>query len=126
MFSSDATAEEIRQFDQLEYELDKKGLMDYYHQLGGKKSGLKKFLIEGLISSSSPDISLELIKNDSELKLTEDEWEYARKIAFERLKKQMIEEYAVTEDEMDSDDVKEYFETMGFSDFVKNKTDTER
>lgn len=40
MFSSDATVEEISQF---EYELDKKGLMDYYHQLGGKKSGLKIF-----------------------------------------------------------------------------------
>ena len=35
MFSSDATAEEIRQFDQLEYEGDKKGLMEYYRQLGG-------------------------------------------------------------------------------------------
>ena len=89
MFSSDATVEEISQF---EYELDKKGLMDYYHQLGGKKSGLKNFLIDGLISSSNPVDSLELIKSDSKLKLTNAEWEYARKIAFERLKKLMIEE----------------------------------
>ena len=79
MFSSDATVEEISQF---EYELDKKGLMDYYHQLGGKKSGLKNFLIDGLISSSNPVDSLELIKSDSKLKLTNAEWEYARKIAF--------------------------------------------
>ena len=92
MFSSDATVEEISQF---EYELDKKGLMDYYHQLGGKKSGLKNFLIDGLISSSNPVDSLELIKSDSKLKLTNAEWEYARKIAFERLKKLMIEELSL-------------------------------
>ena len=123
MFSKDVTDEEYGEFM---YQLEKEDLIEYYRQQGWEKSGLKRFLINGLVHSSSPVISLELIKNDSELKLTEDEWEYARKIAFERLKKQMIEEYAVTEDEMDSDDVKEYFETMGFSDFVKNKTDTER
>ena len=116
MFSSDATVEEISQF---EYELDKKGLMDYYHQLGGKKSGLKNFLIDGLISSSNPVDSLELIKSDSKLKLTNAEWEYARKIAFERLKKLMIEEYAATVEEMNSDETKEYFKSLGFADFLK-------
>ena len=116
MFSSDATVEEISHF---EYDLDKKGLMDYYHQLGGKKSGLKNFLIDGLISSSNPVDSLELIKSDSKLKLTNAEWEYARKIAFERLKKLMIEEYAATDEEMNSDETKEYFKSLGFADFLE-------
>lgn len=119
MFSSDATAEEIRQFDQLEYEGDKKGLMEYYHQLGGKKSGLKKFLIDGLIRPLNPVASLERIKSDSKLKLTNAEWEYARKIAFERLKKLMIEEYAATDEEMNSDETKEYFKSLGFADFLE-------
>ena len=97
MFSKDVTDEEYGEFM---YQLEKEDLIEYYRQQGWEKSGLKRFLINGLVHSSSPVISLELIKNDSELKLTEDE--------------------------MDSDDVKEYFETMGFSDFVKNKTDKER
>ena len=118
MHSSDATAEEIRQF---EYELNKEDYIQYYRQQGWKKSGLKRFLINGLVHASDPVDSLELIKNDSKLKLTKDEWEYARKTAFECLKERMIEKYAVTKEELESDEMKEYFESIGFADFVKNK-----
>lgn len=118
MYSSDAAAEEIRQF---EYELDKEGFIDYYRQQRWEKSGLKRFLINSLLHMSDPVERLELIKNDYKLKLTKDEWEYARKTAFECLKEHMIKEYAVTKEELESDEMKDYFETIGFADFVKNK-----
>lgn len=115
MFSSDVTDEEYREF---KYKLDKEDLMEYYRQQGWEKSGLKRFLINGLVHSSNPVGSLELIEKDSKLKLTEDELEYARKMAFECLKQSMIEEYAGAEDELNSEDVKEYFKSLGFADFV--------
>lgn len=115
MMSCDATDEEYRKFM---YELNKKDLMEYYRQQGWEKSGLKRFLINGLVHSSNPVGYLELIKKDSKLKLTEDEWEYARKTAFERIRERMKEEYAATEEELNSADVKEYFKALGFADVL--------
>lgn len=115
MFSKDVTTEEYCEYM---YELDKEDFISYYHQQGWEKRGLRRFLINGLLHLSDPVERLKLIKKDSELKLTEDEWEYARKIAFKRLRENMIEEYAVTEDELESDEMKKYFESIGFTDFV--------
>ena len=52
--------------------------IDLFHNpVPGYKKGLY---------TSDPVGSLEYIKNDSKLKLKEDEWEYARKIAFKFVK----------------------------------------
>ena len=61
------------------YELEKEDLITFYHQQGWEKNGLKRFLINSLLHLFDPIEALKLIENDSELKLTEDEWEYARK-----------------------------------------------
>lgn len=118
MFSKDVTAEEYRKFI---YELDKEGSIAYYRQQGWEESGLKRYLINSLLHLSDPIETLKLIKNDSELKLTDDEWEYARRTAFECIKEYFVERYAATEEELESDEMKEHFESMGFSDFVKKK-----
>ena len=115
MMSRGATDEEYREFM---YELNKEDLMEYYRQQGWEKSGLKRFLINGLVHSSNPVGYLELIKKDSKLKLTEDEWEYARKTAFKRIRKRMMEENAATEEDLNSADMKEHFKSLGFVDFV--------
>ncbi len=33
----------------------------------------------------------------------------------------MIKEYASSDEDLKSDDIKEYFDSVGFSDFVKNR-----
>lgn len=67
---------------------------------------------------------MEYIKNDSKLKLKEDEWEYARKIAFKFVKENMKERGGATDDELDSDEMKEYFKSLGFVDLVENKNES--
>lgn len=62
MISVGMTEEEWEEHLRDEYELDKEGLIKNYRRRGGKRRGLKKFLIEGLVSSSNPVDSLELIK----------------------------------------------------------------
>ncbi len=67
---------------------------------------------------------MEYIKNDSKLKLKEDEWEYARKIAFNYVKENMKEWGGATDDELNSDEMKEYFKSLGFVDLVENKNES--
>lgn len=115
MLSSAVTAEEYREYM---YENEKEGLITFYHQQGWEKNGLKRFLINSLLHLFDPIEALKLIENDSELKLTEDEWEYARRTSFECLRECMIEKYAATKEELEGGEMKEYFESIGFSDFV--------
>lgn len=65
---------------------------------------------------------MEYIKNDSKLKLKEDE--YARKIAFKFVKENMKERGGATDDELNSDEMKEYFKSLGFADLVENKNES--
>lgn len=123
MISSDMTKEELEEHLRDEYELEKESLIERYRRRGGKRRGLKKFLIEGLLYTSDPVGSLEYIKNDSKLKLKEDEWEYARKIAFKYVKENMKEWGGATDDELNSDEMKEYFKSLGFADLVENKNE---
>lgn len=67
---------------------------------------------------------MEYIKNDSKLKLKEYEWEYARKIAFKFVNENMKEWGGATDDELDSDEMKEYFKSLGFADLVENKNES--
>ena len=124
MISSDMTKEELEEHLRDEYELEKESLIERYRRRGGKRRGLKKFLIEGLLYTSDPVGSLEYIKNDSKLKLKEDEWEYARKIAFNYVKENMKEWGGATDDELNSDEMKEYFKSLGFADLVENKNES--
>lgn len=74
--------------------------------------------------TSDPGGSLEYIKNDSKLKLKEDEWEYARETAFKYVKENMKEWGEATDDELDNDEMKEYFKLLGFVDLVENKNES--
>lgn len=67
---------------------------------------------------------MEYIKNDSKLKLKEDEWEYARETAFNYLKERLKERGEATDDELNSDEMKEYFKSLGFADLVENKNES--
>ncbi len=67
---------------------------------------------------------MEYIKNDSKLKLTKDEWEYARETAFNYLKERLKERGGATDDELDNDEMKEYFKSLGFVDLVENKNES--
>lgn len=90
--------------------------IDLFHNpVTGYKKGLY---------TSDPVCSLEYIKNDSKLKLKEDEWEYARKIAFKFIKENMKEWGGATDDELNSDEMKEYFKSLGFVDLVENKNES--
>ena len=90
--------------------------IDLFHNpVPGYKKGLY---------TSDPGGSLEYIKNDSKLKLKEDEWEYARKIAFKFVKENMKKRGEVTDDELDNDEMKEYFKSLGFADLVENKNES--
>ena len=124
MISSDMTKEELEEHLRDEYELEKESLIERYRRRGGKRRGLKNFLIEGLLYTSDPVGSLEYIKNDSKLKLKGEEWEYARKIAFKYVKENMKEWGGATDDELNSDEMKEYFKSLGFADLVENKNES--
>ena len=124
MISSDMTKEELEEHLRDEYELEKESLIERYRRRGGKRRGLKNFLIEGLLYTSDPVGSLEYIKNDSKLKLKGEEWEYARKIAFKYVKENMKEWGGATDDELNSDEMKEYFKSLGFVDLVENKNES--
>lgn len=90
--------------------------IDLFHNpVPGYKKGLY---------TSDPVGSLEYIKNDSKLKLKEDEWEYARKIAFKFVKENMKKRGGATDDELNSDEMKEYFKSLGFADLVENKNES--
>ncbi len=67
---------------------------------------------------------MEYIKHDSKLKLKEDEWEYARETAFKYVKENMKEWGEATDDELDNDEMKEYFKLLGFVDLVENKNES--
>ncbi len=124
MISDDMTKEELEEHLRDEYEIEKESLIERYRRRGGKRRGLKKFLIEGLLYTSDPVGSLEYIKNDSKLKLKEDEWEYARETAFNYLKERLKERGGATDDELNSDEMKEYFKSLGFADLVENKNES--
>lgn len=124
MISSDMTKEELEEHLRDEYELEKESLIERYRRRGGKRRGLKNFLIEGLLYTSDPVGSLEYIKNDSKLKLKGEEWEYARKISFKYVKENMKEWGGATDDELNSDEMKEYFKSLGFADLVENKNES--
>lgn len=90
--------------------------IDLFHNpVPGYKKGLY---------TSDPGGSLEYIKNDSKLKLEEDEWEYARETAFKYVKENMKEWGEATDDELDNDEMKEYFKLLGFADLVENKNES--
>lgn len=90
--------------------------IDLFHNpVPGYKKGLY---------TSDPGGSLEYIKNDSKLKLKEDEWEYARETAFKFVKENMKKRGGATDDELNSDEMKEYFKSLGFADLVENKNES--
>ena len=109
------TEEEKKRFELEYYEHEKQEAesvaKDFFHLKGKKKR-------RSVIAQIACVDYLEYMKNDMKLNLTEEEYEYARREAFERLKEEMMKNYFVKKEELESKEMREYFVSKGFADLL--------
>lgn len=109
------TEEEKEKFELEYYENEKEdaeaAAKSIFHLEGEKKR-------RSIITQIACVKYLGYMKNDRKLNLSDEEYQYARRIAFERIKEELMKDYFVKEDELESEEMKEYFTSIGFADLL--------